>query len=87
MKSRTGKYFPLKLDNNERLWLVTRPGKVEYVVSSRTPDRMLAKIEPDMSITTHMPQTNSKILLDRLTANKNAFIFQIRVTCFVRYTV
>ena len=35
----------------------------------------------------HMPQRTSKILLVRLTANKNALLFQIRVTCFARYTV
>ena len=34
-----------------------------------------------------MPQRTSKILLVRLTANKNALLFQIRVTCFARYTV
>ena len=34
-----------------------------------------------------MPQRTSKILLVRLTANKNASLFQIRVTCFARYTV
>ena len=33
-------------------------------------------------ITIHMPQQTSKILLVRLTANKNAFLFQIRVTSF-----
>ena len=38
-------------------------------------------------ITMHMPQRTSKILLVRLTANKNALLFQIRVTCFARYTV
>ena len=37
--------------------------------------------------TIHMPQRTSKILLVRLTANKNASFFQIRVTCFARYTV
>ena len=34
-----------------------------------------------------MPQRTSKILVVRLTANKNAVLFQIRVTCFARYTV
>ena len=34
-----------------------------------------------------MPQRTSKIFLVRLTANKNALLFQIRVTCFARYTV
>ena len=34
-----------------------------------------------------MPQRTSKILLVRLTANKNAFLFQIRVSSFARYTV
>ena len=34
-----------------------------------------------------MPQRTSKILLVRLTANKNALLFQKRVTCFARYTV
>ena len=38
-------------------------------------------------ITIHMPQRTSKILLVRLTANENALLFQIRVTCFARYTV
>ena len=38
-------------------------------------------------ITMHMPQLTSKILLVRLTANKNVSLFQIRVTCFARYTV
>ena len=40
-----------------------------------------------MNITIHMLQRTSKILLFRLTANKNAFLFQIRVTSFARYTV
>ena len=31
--------------------------------------------------------TTSKILLVRLTAITNALLFQIRVTCFARYTV
>ena len=34
-----------------------------------------------------MPQRTSKILLVRLTANKNALLFWIRVTFFARYTV
>ena len=34
-----------------------------------------------------MPQRTSKILLVRLTANKNALLFQRRVTCFACYTV
>ena len=34
-----------------------------------------------------MSQRTSKILLVRLTTNKNALFFQIRVTCFARYTV
>ena len=34
-----------------------------------------------------MPQRASKILLLRITANKNALLFQIRVTCFARYTM
>ena len=38
-------------------------------------------------ITIHMPQQTSKILLVRLTANESALLFQIRVTCFARYTV
>ena len=38
-------------------------------------------------ITLHMPHRTSKILLVRLTANENAVLFQIRVTCFARYTV
>ena len=38
-------------------------------------------------ITIHMPQQTSKTLLLRLTVNKNALLFQIRVTCFARYTV
>ena len=38
-------------------------------------------------ITIHMPQRTSKILLVRLTANKNAFLLQIRITSFTRYTV
>ena len=38
-------------------------------------------------ITIHMPERTSKILLVRLTANKKALLFQIRVTCFARYTV
>ena len=33
-----------------------------------------------------MPQRTSKILLVRLTANKNALLFQIRVTCFAHYS-
>ena len=35
----------------------------------------------------HLPQRTSKILLVRLTADKNAFLFETRVTCFARYTV
>ena len=38
-------------------------------------------------ITIHMPQRTSKILLVRLTANRNALLFLIRVTSFARYTV
>ena len=38
-------------------------------------------------ITMHMPQLTSKILQIRLTANKNASLFQKRVKCFARYTV
>ena len=38
-------------------------------------------------ITIHMPQRTCKILLVRLPVNKNALFFQIRVTCFARYTV
>ena len=38
-------------------------------------------------ITILMPQRTSKILLVRLTATKNALLFQIRVTCLARYTV
>ena len=34
-----------------------------------------------------MPQRTSKILLVRLTANRNALLFLIRVTSFARYTV
>ena len=34
-----------------------------------------------------MPQWTSKILLVRLTANRNAFLFLIRVTSCARYTV
>ena len=39
------------------------------------------------TITIHMPQRTSKILLVRLTANRNALLFLIRVTIFARYTV
>ena len=39
------------------------------------------------NITIHMPQRTCKILLVQLTANKNASLFQIRVTFFARYTV
>ena len=42
---------------------------------------------PERDITIHMPQRTSKTWLVRLTANKNLLLFQIRVTCFVRYTV
>ena len=45
------------------------------------------EINPLLTITIHMPQRTSKILLVRLTANKNAFLFQIRVTSFALYTV
>ena len=45
------------------------------------------KGEPLEVITIHTPQRTSKILLVRLTANKNAFLFQISVTSFARYTV
>ena len=38
------------------------------------------------NITIHMPQRTSKILLVRLTANRNALLFLIRVTSFARYT-
>ena len=38
-------------------------------------------------ITIHMPQRTSKMLLVRLTANRNALLFLIRVTSFARYTV
>ena len=38
-------------------------------------------------ITIHMPQRTSKILLVRLTAKRNAFLFLIRVTSFARYSV
>ena len=38
-------------------------------------------------ITIHMPQRTSKILLVRLTANRNALLFLIRVTSFACYTV
>ena len=38
-------------------------------------------------ITIHMPQRTSKILLVRLTANRKALLFLIRVTSFARYTV
>ena len=41
----------------------------------------------EQNITIQMPQRTSKILLVRLTANKNAPLFQKRVTCFARYTV
>ena len=34
-----------------------------------------------------MPKRTTKILLVRLTANKNAFLFPIRVTSLARYTV
>ena len=37
-------------------------------------------------ITIHMPQRTSKILLGRLTANKNALLFQFWA-CFAHYTV
>ena len=40
-----------------------------------------------MIITIHIPQRTSKISLIRLPSNKNAFLFQIRVICFARYTV
>ena len=40
-----------------------------------------------VNITIHMPQRTSKILLVRLTANRNALLFLIRVTSFARYTV
>ena len=39
------------------------------------------------TITIYMPQRTSKILLVRLTAKKNASLFQTRVTFFARYTV
>ena len=38
-------------------------------------------------MTIHMPQRTSKILLVGLTANKNAFLLQIRIKNFSRYTV
>ena len=38
-------------------------------------------------ITIHMPQRTNKILLVRLKANENAFLFQIYVTSFARYTM
>ena len=44
-------------------------------------------LKQPIDITTHMPQRTSKILLVRLTANKNGLLSQIRVTCFARYTV
>ena len=37
-------------------------------------------------ITIHIAQRTSKTLLVRLTANKNALLFQGRVTCFACYT-
>ena len=49
--------------------------------------RLLKLIVDLFSITIHMPQRTSKILLVRLTANKNALLFQRRVTCFACYTV
>ena len=47
----------------------------------------LPKESAPLLITIHMLQRTSKILLVRLTTNKNALFFQIRVTCFARYTV
>ena len=41
----------------------------------------------NLIITIHMPQRTNKILLVRLTANRNAVLFVIRVTSFARYTV
>ena len=43
--------------------------------------------ENQASITIHMPQRTSKILLVWLTANRNALLFLIRDTSFARYTV
>ena len=58
--------------------------------SNREPRKMRPPIveqDGNVHITIHMPQRTSKILLVRLTANRNALLFQIRVTSFARYTV
>ena len=50
--------------------------------------KLTVKLTPvTANIAIHMLQRTSNILLVRLTANKNALLFQIRVTCFARYTV
>ena len=37
--------------------------------------------------TIHLPQRSSKFLLGRITANRNALLFETRVTCFDRKTM
>ena len=39
------------------------------------------------NLTVDMPQRTTKLLIVRSTAKKNALLFEIRVTCFARYTV
>ena len=63
---------------------------LEYYTSAWLHDIIVASRrdwqEHEKHITIHMPQRTSNILLVRLTANKNAFLFQIRVTSFARST-
>ena len=69
-------------------WLrISEKFNKEQIDSQKGFFRKKTKFVLKKRITIHMPQRTSKILLVRLTANRNALLFLIRVSSFARYTV